>query len=70
MQRKSLSQVYSSIYNENIEDIQEDQKLIDNLTSLVNSWSSEKDIQVKIDQLLTLLAGHKGIIQNIQSKMN
>jgi hypothetical protein len=69
MQHKSLSQVYTSIYNESIDDLAEDEQLIKNLTKLVSDWSNEKDTQEKIDELLTLLASHKGIISNIQSKM-
>lgn len=46
-----------------------DSLLIKNLTKMVNGWSDETDTQVKIDELLTLLAGHKGIIKNIESKM-
>ena len=68
----SLSQVYTSIYRESSDDLMEDAFLIKNLTELVDKWTkvdSTLDTQEKIDQLLTLLASHKGIIQNIKSKM-
>lgn len=67
--KTSLSQAYTSIYRESSDDLMEDSLLIKNLTKMVNGWSDETDTQVKIDELLTLLAGHKGIIKNIESKM-
>jgi hypothetical protein len=68
--KKTLRETYTSIYRESADDLIEDALLIKNLTKLVGDWSDPQlDTQEKIDQLLTLLASHKGIIQNIKSKM-